>query len=156
MGIQFPFLVVEAKGLSLNGSLISAQNQAAISGASILRILKDLSYQAACNVSTDLDSEFQALDPELTSSSTTPVGLHSTLALCFSNVTEGPVHELWLHFEHGGAFHMEFLQLWRTTRERDTRELVHFLARIMGWGKGSLKDCIVEKLDKVPRYGVPG
>src|SRR5207302_295489 len=39
MGIRFPFLVVEAKGLSLNGSLISAQNQAAISGASILTIL---------------------------------------------------------------------------------------------------------------------
>jgi hypothetical protein len=154
MGIRFPFLIVETKGLSLNGSLISAQNQAAISGASMLRILKDLSYQAACNARTDLDSGFQTLDSGLTLLSTTPVGLHSTLALCFSIVTEGPVHELWVHFEHEGAFHMEFLQSWRTTLERDARELVHFLARIMGWGKGSFKDCIVEKLDEVPSYGV--
>lgn len=61
-----------------------------------------------------------------------------------------------MHFEHEGAFHMEFLQSWRTTRERDARELVHFLAQIMEWGKGRFKDCIVEKLDKVPRYGVFG
>lgn len=94
MGIRFPFLVAEAKGLSLNGSLISALNQAAISGASILRILKDLGYQATCNASTDLDSGFQAFDSRLTSSSTTPVALHSALAPCFSIVTEGPVHKL--------------------------------------------------------------
>jgi hypothetical protein len=156
MGIRFSFLVVEVKGLSLSGSLTSAQNQAAISGASILRILKDLSYRAACNASTDLDSGFQALGLGLTSSSTTPVGLHSTLVLCFPIVIEGPVHELWVHFEHEGAFHMEFLQSWRTTRERDAREHVYFLARIMGRGKGSFIDCTVEKLDKVPRYGVFG
>ncbi|KAF3031351.1 hypothetical protein E8E11_000870 [Didymella keratinophila] len=42
MGVRFRFLAVEAKGQSLNGSLISAQNQAAISGASMLRILRDL------------------------------------------------------------------------------------------------------------------
>jgi hypothetical protein len=94
MGIRFPFLIVEAKSLSLNGSLISAQNQAAISGASMLRILKDLSYQAACSAKTDLNSGFQTLDSGFTSLSTMPVGLHSTLALCFSIVTEGPVHEL--------------------------------------------------------------
>ncbi|KAF1995250.1 hypothetical protein P154DRAFT_474609 [Amniculicola lignicola CBS 123094] len=147
MGIRFPFLIVEAKGLSLNGSLITAQNQAAISGASMLTILKDLSHQAACNVNLDSDSGFQTLDPNLALPSTT---------LCFSIVTEGPVHELWVHFEHEDAFHMEFLQSWRTTRERDARELVHFLAQIMGWGKGRFKDCIVEKLDKVPRCGAFG
>jgi hypothetical protein len=156
MGIRFPFLIVEAKGLSLNGSLISAQNQAAVSGASMLKILKDLSYQAVCNASMDPDSGFQTLDLGSTSSSPTSAELQSTLALCFSIVTEGPVHELWVHFEHEGAFHMECLQSWRTTRERDARELVHFLARIMEWGKGSLKDCIVTKLDKAPRYGVFG
>ncbi|KAF2450855.1 hypothetical protein P171DRAFT_503628, partial [Karstenula rhodostoma CBS 690.94] len=42
MGVRFPFMVVETKGLSLSGSLISGQNQAAISGACMLTILKDL------------------------------------------------------------------------------------------------------------------
>jgi hypothetical protein len=74
MGTRFPFLVVEAKGLGLDGSLISVQNQAAISGAFMLRMLKDLSDQAACNANTDSDSGFQTLDPELTSPSTTPAG----------------------------------------------------------------------------------
>jgi hypothetical protein len=143
MGIRFPFLTVETKGLSVNGSLIGAQNQAAISGASILTILKDLSYQAACNAGSDYDS-----------ASTAPSAPQpSPPTLCFSIATEGPVHELWVHFEHEGAFHIEFLQSWRTTRGRDAQELVHSLARIMDWGKGRFKDCIVEKLDKVPKCG---
>ena len=142
MGIRFPFLIVEAKGLSLNGTLISAQNQAAISGACMLTILKDLSHQAACNVNPD--PAIQAPDPAL---STTPT-------LCFSVVTEGPVHELWVHFEHEAAFHMECLQSWRTTHERHAREFVQCLARIMAWGKGRFKDCIVEKLDTIPRSGL--
>ncbi|KAF9733831.1 hypothetical protein PMIN01_08174 [Paraphaeosphaeria minitans] len=78
MGVRFPFLVVEVKGLSSSGSLISGQNQAAISGACMLTILKDLSHQAAWKT--------------LSTSHPTPV-------LCFSIVTEGPVHELWVHFE---------------------------------------------------------
>lgn len=151
MGIRFPFLIVEAKGLSLNGSLISAQNQAAISGASMLTILKDLSHQAAWNASLDSDSGFHALDPEPTSLSTAS-SPQSTPALCFSVVTEGPVHELWVHFEHEDALHMEFLHSWRTTHERGAQELVHFLAQILKWGQGRFKEGIVEKLDKVPSY----
>ncbi|RMZ70944.1 copper transport accessory [Pyrenophora seminiperda CCB06] len=148
MGLRFPFLIVEAKGL--DGSL-SAQNKAAVSGASMLTILKDLSYQAACNAGSNSDCGFQTLDPKLTSPSTTPPAPQSIPTLCFSMVTAGPVHELWVHFEHEGAFHMEFIQLWRTTRERDAREFVHVLARIMEWGRGRFKDCIVEKLDKLAR-----
>jgi hypothetical protein len=64
MGIRFLFLIVEAKGLIVNETLISAQNQATISGASIsgasisgasisgasmLRILKDLSDTCYCS-----------------------------------------------------------------------------------------------------------
>jgi hypothetical protein len=122
----------------------------------MLRILKDLSDQAACNASMDPDSGCQTLDLGPASPSTAPVGLQSTIVLCFSVVMEGPVHEWWVHFEYEGAFYMEFLQSWRTTHGRDARELVHFLARIMEWGKGRFKDCVVEKLDKVPRYGVFG
>lgn len=67
MGMRFPFLIVEAKGLRLNESLISAQNQAAIGGVSMLRILKDFSYQAACNASMDPTCESQTLSPALIS-----------------------------------------------------------------------------------------
>lgn len=130
MGVRFPFLVVEAKGLSLNGSLISAQNQAAISGASMLHILRDL------------DEAAHSSPP--------------SLALCFSIVTEGPVHELWVHFEHNRAFHMESLRSWRTTRARDAHELVHFLANIMDWGRDRFRHGVVERLNNVPEHAVFG
>lgn len=50
MGIRFLFSILEAKGLGLSGSLVGARDQAAVGDASMLRVLKDLSYQAACNV----------------------------------------------------------------------------------------------------------
>lgn len=119
MGIRFPFLVVEAKGLSLSGSLISGQNQAAISGACMLTILKDLSHQAAWNTSSEPNLELHTPDVEPEMPTTTPSVSQPTPVLCFSIVTEGPVHKLWVHFEHKGAFHIEFLQLWRTVRKQD-------------------------------------
>jgi hypothetical protein len=130
MGIRFPFLIVEAKGLSLNGSLISAQNQAAISGASMLRILRDL------------DGMTRSPPP--------------SPPLCFSVVTEGPVHELWVHFEHGDGFHMEWLRSWRTTRPREAHELVHFLASIMAWGGNQFRQGIVDRLDNTSGHAVFG
>lgn len=124
MGMRFPFLVVETKGLSVHGNLVSAQNQAAISGASMLRILKDLSE------TTD-------------SHPTSP-------PLCFSIVTEGPAHELWVHFEHDEAFHMEALKSWRTTRLSDVEEFVRALVSIMEWGRGRFRDGILARLDSQP------
>jgi hypothetical protein len=120
----------------------------------MLTILKDLSQQATRNISSNSNLGFQMLDLEPALMSTTPLAGTSSPMLCFSIVTEGPVHELWVHFEHEGAFHMEFLQSWRTTPERDARELVYLLAQIMEWGRGRFKDCIVEMLDKVPSGGV--
>lgn len=153
MGIRFPFLIVEAKGLSLSGSLISGQNQAAISGACMLTILKDLGHQAAWKTSSGPEIELQTPHAEPGIPITTLSVSQPTPVLCFSIVTEGPVHELWVHFEHEGAFHMEFLQSWRTVRKQDAQGLVNFLARIMAWGRGKLKDEIVEKLEKIPRNG---
>lgn len=140
MGLRFPFLVVEAGGLSLDSILVRAQNQAAISGASMLQILLDVDSQTAATPDADTHTE----DSERPSS--TPP------ALCFSIVTEGPLHELWVHFEHDGKFHMEPLRLWQTTLTRDATELVHFLASIMDWGSGAFKDGIVEKLDSIPQH----
>ena len=41
MGLRFPFLIAETKGLSLNAGLVAAQNQAAIGAACMLKILDD-------------------------------------------------------------------------------------------------------------------
>jgi hypothetical protein len=47
MGLRFPFLIAETKGLSLNGGLVAAQNQAAIGAVCMLKIMDDLDNQAA-------------------------------------------------------------------------------------------------------------
>jgi len=125
MGLRFPFLIAETKGLSLNGGLVAAQNQAAISAACILKILDDLDDQAALP--------------------TAPTSPH----LCFSITTEGPVHELWVHFKLGDATHMQNIRVWRTTHQRDVRELVYCLAQILKWAKDDLMEEIQGKLDAV-------
>ncbi|KAF1828608.1 hypothetical protein BDW02DRAFT_603273 [Decorospora gaudefroyi] len=128
MGLRFPFLVAETKGLSLNGGLVAAQNQAAISAACMLKILDDLDNQAA-----------------LPTAPTSPAAPR----LCFSITTEGPIHELWVHFKLGEATHMQNIRAWRTTHERHVRELVCCLARILKWAKDDFMKKIQEKLDTV-------
>ncbi|EOA82255.1 uncharacterized protein SETTUDRAFT_44124 [Exserohilum turcica Et28A] len=141
MGFRFPFMIVETKGLSEKGTLISAQNQAAVGGACMLKILKDLTNQAAR--STDLH-------PKQESPPTTLAELSPAPTLCFSVVTEGPEHELWVHFEREDRFYMHHLETWRTTKKSHVEELVNWLGRIIEWGKGEFKEGIVEKLGRVP------
>ncbi|KAF1935974.1 hypothetical protein EJ02DRAFT_360247, partial [Clathrospora elynae] len=137
MDIRFPFLIVETKGLSANGTLVNAQNQAAVSGASMLAILQDLNNQADWNIRPAIESE-----------STT---LQKSPRLCFSVVTAGPTNEVCVHFIYLGAFHMHCIRSCRTTHRRDTREFVHLLDRIFEWGRGVYKSSIVRRLDQVPR-----
>ncbi|KAH8708350.1 hypothetical protein GQ44DRAFT_628283 [Phaeosphaeriaceae sp. PMI808] len=131
IGIRFPFLVVEAKGLSLNGSLVSAQNEAAISGAAMLTILRDLDNHS------------------VTDSESTP---REIPALCFSIVTMGPIYNMAVHFMYNGAFHMHCFRSCRTTLQRDTLELVSFLIKILRWGRGWYKANIMKRLDQVPQH----
>jgi hypothetical protein len=128
IGFRFPFLVVKAKGVSANGATVSVQNQAAISGACMLRILDDL------------DKATQLPNP--------------LSPLCFSIVTTGPYHELLAHFQHEGAFHMECLRYWRTTFIHAAYDLVYFLARIMEWGGGKFHEDIMDRLDHAAKSGM--
>jgi hypothetical protein len=129
MGLRFPFLIAETKGLSLNGGLVAAQNQAAIGAACMLKILDDLENQAA-----------------LLTAPTSPAAPR----LCFSITTEGPVHELWVHFKLGEATHMQNIRAWRTTHQRDVRELVYCLARIFKWAEDDFMGKIQERVEVVP------
>ncbi|KAF2850639.1 hypothetical protein T440DRAFT_554817 [Plenodomus tracheiphilus IPT5] len=74
LGLRFPFLIVEAKGLNTGSNLIHAQNQAAVAAASALNILSDLD---ALIPNLNVDAEF------------------SIPSILFSLATEGPTHELW-------------------------------------------------------------
>lgn len=128
MGLRFPFLIAETKGLSLNGGLVAAQNQAAVGAACMLKILDDLENQAG-----------------LPAGSASP----AEPPLCFSITTEGPVHELWVHFKLGEATHMHNIRTWRTTHAPHVRELVSCLTRILKWAKDDFMVKIREKLKAV-------
>lgn len=69
--------------------------------------------------------------------------------LCFSITTEGPIHELWVHFKLGDAIYMYNIGTWRTTHARHVRELVYCLTRILTWAKDEFMERIREKLDAV-------
>jgi hypothetical protein len=136
MGIRFPFLVAEAKGLSLNGALVGAQNQAAVSGACMLSILQDLHGEA--NGCRD-------------TAASTEAALDNTAALCFSITTEGAIHEMNVHFMHEGSFHMHCYRAFHTKFEWETRQFVYSVSQILRWGKDEYRTGIMNELDRVGR-----
>lgn len=121
LGLRFPFLVVEAKGLNTGSNLIHAQNQAAVAAASALNILSDLD---ALNPNLDVDAEL-----------TMPT-------IVFSLATEGPTHELWVHYRTGNEYHMSCLGSWRTTLPGHSEKLVECLGRVMEWGAGDFRERV--------------
>jgi hypothetical protein len=121
LGLHFPFLLVETKGLTTSGNIIGAENQAAVGGACALRILDSLA---------SLCSEVTELPP-----------------IIFTISTEGPIHELSIHYCIKGDYHMTVHRTWRTTLERDNLDLIFAIARIIYWGANSFRDTIIRKMN---------
>ena len=90
-GLRFPLLVVEAKGLTTGGNLIYAQNQAALTAASALNIFSDLDALIP-NVNVDADHSI------------------SLPHIVYSLVSDGPTHELWVHYRTGDEYDMSCLE----------------------------------------------
>jgi len=118
-GLHFPFLLVEAKGLATSGNMMGAENQAAVGGACAINILKAL----------------QHLEPSF------PLA-----HIVFSISTEGPLHQLFIHYYTDGKYHMTVHRAWRATLQRDCTEFVLALARIIQWGEGEYRDAVVASL----------
>ncbi|RMZ73458.1 terminal deoxynucleotidyl transferase [Pyrenophora seminiperda CCB06] len=133
MGLRFPFLIAETKGLSANGALVAVQNQAVVSAACIFNILDTLKHLRTTSTST-----IPSADP--------PV--------CFSITTEGPVHELWVHFKFEGILHMHNIRTWRITHQRDIREFTFCLAQIIKWGATDFLKEVQDMLDNISDYPV--
>ncbi|KAF2123722.1 hypothetical protein P153DRAFT_435691 [Dothidotthia symphoricarpi CBS 119687] len=108
-GLHFPFLLVEAKGLTASGNMMGAENQAAVGGACAINILEAL----------------QRIEPDFRPS-----------RIVFSISTEGPLHQLFIHYHIDGRYHMVVHRAWRVTLQRDCTEFVIALARIIQWGAG--------------------
>ena len=93
--MRFLFVIIEAKGLTTDGNLIGAQNQAAGAGACAIGLLTSLAAQ----------------DPDA-----------NAPRIIFSCTTEGAIHELWVHYQtededRNSLQHMTCLGAWRTTHD---------------------------------------
>lgn len=131
IGLHFPFLILEAKGLASGSNMIGAQNQAAVDCACALNILRDLKLAA-----TNHAPRTSADQP-------------STRQILFSVVTEGPIHELWVHYQMDEAYHMTLLRIWRTTIAKEAREFVQALGGILVWGVCGFRADVLQKLTAI-------
>ncbi|RAL07784.1 uncharacterized protein BO97DRAFT_473382 [Aspergillus homomorphus CBS 101889] len=143
--LRFPFLIVEAKSGATGGNLYQAQNQAAVSGASALQILQSL---ADLQAAQRLDEGSRNSNPNPTESAPGLPRAPPPPNIVFSITMEGPIHELWLHFQkpREKTFSMVCLGSWRTTLRDSSRDLVRHLRAVLRWGSGEFREGIINTL----------
>ncbi|PYI30358.1 hypothetical protein BP00DRAFT_487393 [Aspergillus indologenus CBS 114.80] len=143
VGLRFPFLIVEAKAGATGGNLYQAQNHAAVGGSTALQIFSNLS---GLQDARGLDDEGPGNREDSTAGSAR--GADTDLHLAFSVTTEGPIHELWLHFQRSREedFCMVCLGTWRTTLKDGSLDFLRHLSAVLRWGNGECKDNIVSVL----------
>ncbi|KAF1996763.1 hypothetical protein P154DRAFT_442534 [Amniculicola lignicola CBS 123094] len=144
IGLRFPFLVIESKGGAAGGNMIGAQNQAAVGGACALNILGDLQCVVKRITSHPgyVQRNQETPTREQGEEENAPV-------ILFSVTTEGPLHEIWVHYRVGEAYHMTCHRAWRTTRREDAREFVQALAKIVEWGREGFRESIINSLRQI-------
>lgn len=110
-------------------TIADAENQAAVSGACALGILRGLAGKR------DLDV-------------TSNVCLGSNLRT-FSLTTEGPAHVLWAHREESNGSSMIWLGSYRITDKESALELVRQIAQILDWGATELKPWVATNIARL-------
>ena len=137
--LVFPFAVVEGKAYSTGKQVFEAQNQAAVSGASALKIQLSLNELTKRSTSTDaLDSPSKEQAP-----------------LFFSICTEGPSHELWAHYTHieddFRKFNMKLLKICNGILLEGVEDFIIAVDNVLRWGTGPFLESVVERLGKVAK-----
>jgi hypothetical protein len=128
IGLHFPFLIIETKGLAVGSNMIGAQNQAAVAGACALNILRDLKLASGMGASGGQSRPKQVV---------------------FSVVTEGPTVELWAHYQLDDAYHCTLLRIWRTTKIQESLEFAQAFYMILEWGASDFRKTVVKELTTI-------
>ena len=138
--LTFPTLVFEGKGYSTGKQVFEAQNQAAVSGASGVKIqimLDELVKRAT-----------RSSDIPLIPSRTHP-------PLVFAICSEGPQHELWAHYtiiedgEH--HFNMALLNTCHGVMPKQVETFFVQVDNVLNWTVGPFLTSVVDGLGKVAR-----
>ena len=138
--LTFPTLVFEGKGYSTSKQVFEAQNQAAVSGASGVKIQIML----------------DGLVKRATRSSDTPLmPSRNQPPLVFSICSEGPQHELWAHYtiiEDGERqFDMALLNTCHGVMPKQVESFLVQVDNVLNWSVGPFLKSVVDGLGKVAR-----
>ncbi|KAM3081239.1 hypothetical protein ACMFMG_005193 [Clarireedia jacksonii] len=140
LDLAFPFAVVEGKAYSTGKQIFEAENQAAVSGACALKIQLDLN---------DL------VKPERIRSGASSPFIDIKPALFFSVCTEGPIHELWVHWtimENGVRMFQSKLEYsCNALLLEQGKDLPLKLNDVGLWGTGSFMESVAERLGIVAK-----
>jgi len=138
--LVFPFGVVEGKAYSTGKQVFEAQNQAAVAGASGLKIQLSLN---------------ELVKRSITSFGVPPSPFKDQLPLFFSICTEGPSHELWAHYtliEDGvRTFNMRLLQICNGVLLEGVEDFMISIDNVLRWGAGPFLESVVERLGTVAK-----
>ncbi|KAF7502121.1 hypothetical protein GJ744_007097 [Endocarpon pusillum] len=140
LDLAFPFAIVEGKAYSTGRQIFEAENQAAVSGACGLKI------------QIDLDN---LVNHAITSSASLPTTSTTEPPLFFSITTQGPIHELWVHWtvvEDGvRMFESKLLDSCNALLLEGGEGFMVKLNNVGFWGTGPFVDSVVKRLGKVAR-----
>ncbi|KAI5309976.1 hypothetical protein KEM55_002012 [Ascosphaera atra] len=135
--LRFPFLIVELKASATGGNLYQAQNEAAVGGSSALQILRGLLELYHVHLKEEGGDGCQ-LEKET----------HAKVV--FSVTTEGPIYELWLHFQRSnGDFCMACIGAWRITLRDGALGFLSHLSAILRWGNGAFRNTVTNAIRQI-------
>lgn len=136
--LTFPTLVFEGKGYSTGKQVFEAQNQAAVSGASgvkIQMILDELVKRAT-------RSSNVALTP-----------LKNRPPLVFAICSEGPQHELWAHYavidDGEQQFNMVLLNTCHGVMPKQVQSFFVQVQNVLNWTAGPFLKSVADRLGEV-------
>lgn len=154
--LVFPFAVVEGKAYSTGKQVFEAENQATVSGACALKI--QLCLDELVKRASPIPSEDQ---PQISSDSLPlpskglPPPSKNQPALFFSICTEGPIHELWVHWtdvKHSKRqFNMKLLKCVHGVLLDGLEDFIVVVDNVLRWGTGHFLESLVVRLGKVAR-----
>lgn len=138
--LTFPTLIFEGKGYSTGKQVFETQNQAAVSGASRVKIQIML----------------DGLVKRATRSSDIPlIPSRNQPPLIFSICSEGPQHELWAHYtiiEDGERqFNMALLNTCHGVMPKQVESFLVQVDNVLNWTVGPFLKSVVDGLGKVAR-----
>jgi hypothetical protein len=138
--LAFPFAVVEGKACSTGKQIFEAENQAAVSAACRLKIQLDLD---------DLVEYARA------SSSACSASLEIKPSLFFSICTQGPIHELWVHWtiveDEVRMFQSKLVDSCNALLHQQGEDFLIKLNNVGLWGTGPFMESVVERLGIVAK-----